>query len=73
MDYKPSKYQFQCSNITFTYQNRYNRLFEKVANKRNESEINRIKIFQEAKALEISVGNSYCEYPLMYTFKDNSK
>ena len=37
--------QCQCANITFAYQSRYYRLFQKVINKGEESEINYIKIF----------------------------
>ena len=38
--------------------------------KGGESAINYIKIFQKAKALEISLRNSYTEYQLMHTFLD---
>ena len=41
--------------------------------KGGESEINYIKIFQNFKALEISVGNSYSEDQLMHTFLDKSQ
>ena len=63
--------QYQWSKTTFADQSRYNRLFQKVVHKVGESEINYIKIFQNAKALEISVVNSYSKYQLMYTFLDN--
>ena len=39
--------------------------------KLGESSINYIKIFQNAKALEISVGGSYSEYQLMHILFDN--
>ena len=40
-------------------------MFPQVAQKVEESEINYIKIFQNAKALENSVGNSYTEDQLI--------
>ena len=46
-------------------------MFQKVVQKGGESEINCIKIFQNAECLIISVGNSYTEYHLMQTFLDN--
>ena len=39
--------------------------------KGGESEINYIKIFQNAQGLSVSVGNTYSEYHLMHTFLDN--
>ena len=45
--------------MTFADQIRYNRMFQHVVQKGGESSINSIKIFQNAKALEVSVGNSY--------------
>ena len=39
--------------------------------KGGESEINYIKIFQNAKALEILVVNSYTKYKLMQNLLDN--
>ena len=38
-----------------------------------DSAFNYIKIFHHAKALEISVVNSYTEYHLMHTFLENSQ
>ena len=46
----------------------YNRPFQQVINKGWKSEINYINIYQNAKALEISVVNSYSGYQLMHTF-----
>ena len=46
-------------------------MFQKVVHKGRESAINYIKIFQNTKALEIAVGNSYSEYKLMHTLLDN--
>ena len=57
--------------MTFADQSRYNRLFQKVVHKGGESEINYIKIFCNAKPLEISVGNSYTKYQLKHTFLEN--
>ena len=63
--------KYQCSNMNFYDQSRYNRPFQQVINKRGESEINCIKIFHNAKALEISVVNSYSEFQVMHTFLYN--
>ena len=49
----------------------YNRPFQKVVHKVGESEINHIKILQNSKALEISVGNIYSGDQLMNTFLYN--
>ena len=56
---KISRLKSQCENMNFSEQIRYNRLFKQVVNKGGESAINYIKRFNNAKALEISVGNSY--------------
>ena len=58
-------------NMTFSEKRGYNRLFMKLVQKGGESEINYIKIFQNSKALVISVGKSYSEYRLMDNFLDN--
>ena len=42
--------QSQCSNIIFSGQSKYNRLFHKVIHKGGKLEINYIKIFQNDKA-----------------------
>ena len=54
--------------MTFAYQSIYNRMFQKVVHKGGESETNYIKRFQNSKALEILVGNSYTEDLLMNKF-----
>ena len=46
-------------------------MFQQVVQKVGESEINYIKIFQNDKALEISVRNICSEDQLMHTFLDN--
>ena len=46
-------------------------MFHQVLQKGGESEINYVKIFQNTKALEISVGNSYTKGQLIHTFLDN--
>ena len=46
-------------------------MFQKVVRKGGESSINYIKMFQNDKTLEISVGNSYTEGKLMNTFLEN--
>ena len=66
-----SRLQSQCENVTFPEQSRYNKMFQKVVHKGGKSPINHINIFQNAKAFEISVGNSYNKYQLMHTFLDN--
>ena len=63
----------QCANTTFYDQSIYNRLFPQVAHKGGESEINYIKRVHNAKALEISVGNSYSEDQMMFTLLENSQ
>ena len=50
---------------------RYDRTFQQVTHKGGECEINYHKIFQNAHALSVSVGNSYSEYQLMHSFLDN--
>ena len=57
--------------MTFYDQIRYNILFQQVKHKGGEADINYIKIFQNAKALEISAGNIHSEDQLMHTFLDN--
>ena len=42
-----------------------------MTHKGGESAINYIKMFQNAHALSVSVGNSYYEDKLMHTFLDN--
>ena len=66
-----SRFQYQCPNITFSDQIRYNRMFQKVIQKSGDSAINHIKIFQNSNAMEISVVKSYYEDQLMYTFLEN--
>ena len=45
--------------------------FSKWLHKGRDSETNYIKIFQNDKALEIPVGNSYSKDQLMHTFLEN--
>ena len=63
--------QSHCANMTFADKSRYNRTFQQVTHKGGESAINYIKIFQNAQALSVSVGNSYSEDQIMHTFLDN--
>ena len=49
----------------------YNIIFQQVTHKVWESEMNYIKIFQNAQALSVSVVNTYSENKLMHTFLDN--
>ena len=53
------KLQSHRTNMTFVDNSRYDRTFQQVTHKVGESEINYIKIFQNAHALSVSVGNSY--------------
>ena len=57
--------------MTFADQSIYNRMFHKVVHKGGGWEINYIKIFQNDKALGISVENSNTEYQLMHSSLDN--
>ena len=57
--------------MTFADKFRYDRTFQKVTHKEGGSAINYIKIFHNAHALSVSVGNSYSEDQLMHTFLDN--
>ena len=59
--------------MTFADKIRYDRNFQQVIHKEGESAINYIKIFQNAHALSVSLGNSYYEYQLMHKFLDNSR
>ena len=54
----------------FSDTSRYDRLFQKVTHKEGVSATNYIKIFQNAQALSVSVGNSYSEDQLMHIFLD---
>ena len=65
------KLQSNVSNMTFADKSRYESNFKQVTHKGGESAINYIKIFQNAHALSVSVGNSYSEDQLMHTFLDN--
>ena len=53
------KFQSHCANMTFSDKSRYDRTFQQVTHKGGESAINHIKIFHNARALSVSVGNSY--------------
>ena len=53
------KLQSHCANMTFADKSRYDRTFQQVTRKGGEPAINYIKIFQNAQALSVSVGNSY--------------
>ena len=65
------KLQLHCANMTFADKSRYDMTFQQVTHKVGEFAINYIKIFQNAHALSVSVGNSYPEDQLMHTFLDN--
>ena len=55
----------------FSEKIRYERTFQQITHKGGEYAMNYIKIFQNAHALSIYVGNSYSENQLMHTFLDN--
>ena len=57
--------------MTFAVKSKYDRTFQQVTHKGGESAINYIKIFQNANALSVLVGNIYSEDQLMHTFMDN--
>ena len=66
-----SKLKPQCEKMTLANKWRYNIMFQQVFHKVGESAINCIQIFQDYKALETSVGNSYTEYQLIHTLLDS--
>ena len=49
------KLQSHCANMTFSWKIRYDRAFQKVTHKGEESAMNYINIFQHAQALSVSV------------------
>ena len=57
--------------MTFSDKSRYYSTFQQVTDKRGESTINYIKIFQNAHDSSVSAGNSYNEDQLMHTFLNN--
>ena len=57
--------------MTFADQSIYNRLFQQLLHKGGDSAINYIEIFQNTRALEISVRNSYTEDKLMHVLLEN--
>ena len=57
--------------MTFADKSRYDRTFQQVTHRGGESAINYIKLFQNAHALSVSVGNSYSKDQLMHIFLDN--
>ena len=56
--------------MTLSDKSRYDSTFQ-VTHKGGEPAINYIKIFQNAHALSVSVGNSYSKNKLMHAFLDN--
>ena len=57
--------------MKFSDQYRYNIMIQKVMQKEEESALNYIKLIQNAKALVLSMGNSYTKNQLMLTFFKN--
>ena len=66
-----SKLQYRCENMNFYDNSRYDKLFQQVTCKGGESAMKYIKIFQNAQALSVSVGNIYTEDNLMNIFLDD--
>ena len=66
-----SKLKSQCANMTFSDKSRHHRILHKVTHKGGESEMNYIKIFQNAQDSSVSVGNSYYDNQSMHIFLDN--
>ena len=65
------KLQSHCANMIFFYKSVYDRMFHQVTHKGGRYAMNHIKIFWNAQALSVSVGNSYSVDQLMHTFLDN--
>ena len=65
------KLQSHCAKMTVAGKSRYDRTFQQVTHKGEESAINYIKRFQNAQALLVSVGKSYSEDQIIHTFLDN--
>ena len=65
------KLKSHCANMTFSDKIRYDRTFQQVTHKGVEYAINYIKMFQNAHALSVLVGNSYSKDQCMHTFMDN--
>ena len=63
--------QSHCANTTFAEKSIYDRIFQKVTHKRGEYAMNYTKIFQNAEALSVYVGNYHSEDKMIHTFMDN--
>ena len=61
------KLQSHCASMNFSDKSRYDRNFQQVTPKGGEYTINYIKIYQNAHAISVSVGNIYSEDQLMHT------
>ena len=63
------------SHIVLTWllliKSRYGRIFQQVTHKWEDSEMKYIKIFQNAQALSVSVGNNSSQDLIMHLFLDN--
>ena len=57
--------------MTFSDKSRYDRTFQKVTHKEEESEMNYINIFQNIQDLSVSVGNNYSKDQLIHIFLHN--
>ena len=65
------KLQSHFANMAFADESRYDSIFQQVTHKGGETPTNYIKIFQNAHALSVLVGNNYSEDQFMHTFLDN--
>ena len=62
------KLHSHCSKMIFADKSSYDIIFQQVTHKGGGSAMNCIKIFQNAQALSVSVGNNYSEDQLMHIF-----
>ena len=57
--------------MTLADKSRYDRIYQQVTHKGEESAMDYINIFQYSQTLSVSVGNGYSEDQLMHIFLDN--
>ena len=65
-----AKIHSHCSNMYFGDKSRYGSIFQQVTHKGGEYTTNYIKIFQDAQALNVSVGKKYSEDQSMHVLLD---
>ena len=64
------KLQSHCAKMNVSDKSSYDRIFQQVTHKGGEYAMNYIKIFQNAQAFSVSIGNTYSDDQLMHTFTD---